>query len=607
MTDALQETFLAHDFTPDVCGTLTNREFGGLTTGELTQELRDNADDAGASMTQIHLNSVDANSATLHQFSILDNGCGMLYEKMLNAFILSKHHEHAADDTGKFGDGLKNATLALGNSIHLVTKKAGSEAFGIHLDISKMKKANKFTPTSAGSATVYKDIFPDELWTVFSSQTSGTMISVREIKSTHAGDVTKAAVDIAKSLSFANSTTRGNSVTVHSNRLKDSLVVDPVDPFYRKSPGDLDSVVETEILVYTMDENKLGIYERLTSERIRGSGSKKTPKEVVGTVDAPRYFKFTGLMPEGRGKKVSGDEFHRPVTAEVLPVGEPMNLKVRLIKVSEGAYKEEGLPGARLADVANRRRGIWFYRNNRLVGAARTLGLSLDDHYNRIRMEVTFPGDLDTLVGMRTQKQIGEVANDALRNALVLLWKQVSNQWIKKEIVSDDDTATVMSEDAESVAPAPKAPAKAASKAVPKTATKKSPTVATTLPITVVPRTAAPAPEPAVAPSPQPTAAPAAAPAAAPQNHQKFFAAVRPLIKEANPNFSVQEITAEIGHQWTAQKALDAERTQLKAETLAFSQKIAELSTELCDTATIEQITQLRAAMKVISEFHFKV
>jgi hypothetical protein len=82
---------------------------------------------------------------------------------------------------------------------------------------------------------------------------------------------------------------------------------------------------------------------------------------------------------------------------------------------------------------------------------------------------------------------------------------------------------------------------------------------------------------------------------------------VRPLIKEANPNFSVQEITTEIGHQWTAQKTLDAERTQLKAETLAFSQKIAELSTELCDTATIEQITQLRAAMKVISEFHFKV
>ena len=82
---------------------------------------------------------------------------------------------------------------------------------------------------------------------------------------------------------------------------------------------------------------------------------------------------------------------------------------------------------------------------------------------------------------------------------------------------------------------------------------------------------------------------------------------MRPSIKEANPNFTVQEIISEIGRQWTEQKTLNAERIQLKAETLAFCQKVAALTAGRCDTATIEQSTQLRAAMKTFGDFHFKV
>ena len=601
MTDTLQKKFLEKDFTPDVEGTFENREHGGLTLDELVQELDDNSKDAGASTTHIHFNSVDGKDASLHEFIIRDNGCGMNAEKLFDALRLSLHHTHAVGDTGKFGDGLKNATYALGNTIRIVSKMAGQPAVGVHLDLGRMKENKTFRPTSAGAAATYMDSFPSPLWTLWSAQASGTMVSVREIKPAHMVNVEMAAALMRKSLSLANSTTRNNSVYIHTNmpphldQSQDNIPVSPLDPFYRAAQEKLEAVAETELLVYTDAARKVSIYERLTGNRIRGNTSKKGAKEVTGTPDVPLYFKLSGTLPEGRGKRVYADEFHQPCAATDLPTGTPLVVKLRFIKVAADVYLEEGKTAA-YADVSDRRRGFWFYRGSRLVGAARNLGMSLDDHYNRIRAEVIFPGELDKMVGMRTQKQIGNhLATASLQNALILLWRQVANAWSGATVA--DETGSVSSGGSKAkVKPKAKATATAP--------------VMNLLPVTVK------KPEENTFPGPPLPASPLAqrpiaeveaeADAAEPETYNSFVAAQRPSVKEANPNFTPQQCITELARLWQLKKAqtqAPSYQTNLKAKLLPFRQSFPHMNLNRADDATEEEAAALMVAMKTLEDF----
>ena len=603
MTDTLQKKFLEKDFTPDVEGTFENREHGGLTLDELVQELDDNSKDAGASTTHIHFNSVDGKDASLHEFIIRDNGCGMNAEKLFDALRLSLHHTHAVGDTGKFGDGLKNATYALGNTIRIVSKMAGQPAVGVHLDLGRMKENKTFRPTSAGAAATYMDSFPSPLWTLWSAQASGTMVSVREIKPAHMVNVEMAAALMRKSLSLANSTTRNNSVYIHTNmpphldQSQDNIPVTPLDPFYRAAQEKLEAVAETELLVYTDAARKVSIYERLTGNRIRGNTSKKGAKEVTGTPDVPLYFKLSGTLPEGRGKRVYADEFHQPCAATDLPTGTPLVVKLRFIKVAADVYLEEGKTAA-YADVSDRRRGFWFYRGSRLVGAARNLGMSLDDHYNRIRAEVIFPGELDKMVGMRTQKQIGNhLATASLQNALILLWRQVANAWSGATVA--DETGSVSSGGSKAkVKPKAKATATAP--------------VMNLLPVTVK------KPEENTFPGPPLPASPLAqrpiaeaeveaeADAAQPETYNSFVAAQRPSVKEANPNFTPQQCITELARLWQLKKAqtqAPSYQTNLKAKLLPFRQSFPHMNLNRADDATEEEAAALMVAMKTLEDF----
>ena len=601
MTDTLQKKFLEKDFTPDVEGTFENREHGGLTLDELVQELDDNSKDAGASTTHIHFNSVDGKDASLHEFIIRDNGCGMNAEKLFDALRLSLHHTHAVGDTGKFGDGLKNATYALGNTIRIVSKMAGQPAVGVHLDLGRMKENKTFRPTSAGAAATYMDSFPSPLWTLWSAQASGTMVSVREIKPAHMVNVEMAAALMRKSLSLANSTTRNNSVYIHTNmpphldQSQDNIPVTPLDPFYRAAQEKLEAVAETELLVYTDAARKVSIYERLTGNRIRGNTSKKGAKEVTGTPDVPLYFKLSGTLPEGRGKRVYADEFHQPCAATDLPTGTPLVVKLRFIKVAADVYLEEGKTAA-YADVSDRRRGFWFYRGSRLVGAARNLGMSLDDHYNRIRAEVIFPGELDKMVGMRTQKQIGNhLATASLQNALILLWRQVANAWSGATVA--DETGSVSSGGSKAkVKPKAKATATAP--------------VMNLLPVTVK------KPEENTFPGPPLPASPLAqrpiaeveaeADAAEPETYNSFVAAQRPSVKEANPNFTPQQCITELARLWQLKKAqtqAPSYQTNLKAKLLPFRQSFPHMNLNRADDATEEEAAALMVAMKTLEDF----
>jgi len=377
----------------------------------------------------------------------------------------------------------------------------------------------------------------------------------------------------------------------------DQIPVTPLDPFYRAAKEKLEAVAETELLVYTDAARKVSVYERLTGNRIRGNTSKKGAKEVTGTPDVPLYFKLSGTLPEGRGKRVYADEFHQPCAATDLPTGTPLVVKLRFIKVAADVYLEEGRTAA-YADVSDRRRGFWFYRGSRLVGAARNLGMSLDDHYNRIRAEVIFPGELDKMVGMRTQKQNGNhLATASLQNSLILLWRQVANAWSGAAVT--DETGSVSSGGS-------KAKVKAKAKG-----TGTAP-VMNLLPVTVKKPDENTFPGPPLPASPLPGAerliaeAEAIAAHAEPETYNSFVAAQRPTVKEANPDFTPQQCITEVARLWQLRKAqtqASSYQANLKAKLLPFRQSFPHMNVSRADDATEEEAAALMVAMKTLEDF----
>jgi hypothetical protein len=191
------------DFTPSADGTLDNMKYGGIDVPEIVQELKDNCDDAGSKKTTIYLLPKDSTDNKLAEFVIHDTGRGMLQENLWNAMRLAHRHQHGAEDIGKFGVGLKNATMGLGDQITIVTKTESSNAIGILMNIPDMRRQNTFKPTQYESdASALRGQFPSSVWQEFVRSASGTLISVKGIHEHHIHDVDTLALDVHRSLNF---------------------------------------------------------------------------------------------------------------------------------------------------------------------------------------------------------------------------------------------------------------------------------------------------------------------------------------------------------------------------------------------------------------------
>ena len=105
------DMFNTLDFTPSADGTLDNMKYGGIDVPEIVQELKDNCDDAGSKKTDIYLLPRDSQDSKLAEFLIHDTGRGMNEENLGNSMKLAHRHKHTDSDIGKFGVGLKNATM----------------------------------------------------------------------------------------------------------------------------------------------------------------------------------------------------------------------------------------------------------------------------------------------------------------------------------------------------------------------------------------------------------------------------------------------------------------------------------------------------------------
>ena len=438
-----EASFSQKNFAPDARGTIQNRQYG-IDSKEIAQEFRDNSADAQSTSCEIYLIPHSRDDSTINKFACLDDGCGMDFEKLTDAIILSKHHDHQDVDDGKFGEGINNGVIGMGDDITIVSKKKGCPAVGIYMDLPDMMDQETFKPTSAGLAESYKDRIPKEIWQKFSKQESGTLISIKSIHDTHLANVKNIAKDLRTAFEFTNAEDKGMNVHIKTSYGEKSEAIKPLDVFYRKNPSSLEYVAETTLKINRLPNGKYEVYEELIGSRYRGA-HRRQDKEITGTAERPSLWKFSGEAPKGRGRKPYDDEFHFSVNR--LPEsGTWFTVPVRIIKVTEEAYKAEGEIEA-FKNVQNRRRGLWFYRNNRLVKPASHLGLSLDDHYNRTRLEVRFPPGLDAAMGLRTQKQMGnEIPNEAIHNALIVLFKQLAAKLCTKP-VRDDDGASVVTED----------------------------------------------------------------------------------------------------------------------------------------------------------------
>ena len=429
-------TFDQMDFTPSADGTLDNMKYGGIDVPEIAQELKDNCDDAGSKNTTIYILPKDSTDSKLTQFLIHDDGRGMNEEKLWNAIILGKRHEHTEGDIGKFGLGLKNATMGLGDKITIVTKTTETPAIGIFLNIPDMRSLNTFKPTQyEPDASALRGHFPSVVWDAFSNTESGTLISVDGIHEHHVYDVTQLAKEVHRSLNFNYADSVSSKTTIRtSTGTTTGLHVNHVDAFYRLTPDNLEYCHETELRVYSNGRSNT-VYEVLTGKRKRGA------KVITGTPEKPSYYEMKPLNSE----KAISDAVHSHTTS--LPSGIYKSLMVRFVEVKGDIYDSEGRdPNWEGFDT--RRRGFFFRRGKRIVGACMALEEKLDDWSNRLRMEVTFSPALDLQMGVRTQKQMSRsLHSQPISDALRVLWRQLSAPRIKarkeaNKSDSEEDTLT---------------------------------------------------------------------------------------------------------------------------------------------------------------------
>ena len=437
------------DFGPDAYGILANMDFGGMNLPEIVEELKDNSDDAGATRTDIFLIPSPDNK-TLTQINVLDDGCGMTPKQLFNACRMAAQTNHGPNDIGKFGMGMKNATMAAGRFITIFTKTESHGAIAIVLDTDKMKMDRTFRPTHfTAKAAELAWSLPKDIWRRFSSMPTGTLVNVRNLKETYVRNVAETAKELHRALNLAYINATKNNVSIHSGPLpsKTSLNVNPIDTFYRNRPDALKYCGETSLFIYK-NNSDLGIrvIEVLSGRRVLGID--KSTNNIVWGIgsDEPKCYRIWIDRIRTNAGKDKLD--YRHDLLDELPEEEHIEVKVRFISLTQQAFKEEGLKGY-FSELEQHRRGIYMYRDNRLVAPCLTLGEAMDDKCNRQRMEVIFPPTLDFEMGVRTQKQLTNHLNSSvISDALRVLWHQQNSVCIRAKdmagVVDDEPDADVV-------------------------------------------------------------------------------------------------------------------------------------------------------------------
>jgi hypothetical protein len=139
-------------------------------------ELTDNSARKTCSSKQVRV-ILQKDNVLLNRVSVLDDGCGMSYEKLRDSFIFNLLKERQDGDIGKFHVGMKYALIAMGSQITLLSREVKGKIVGIFADIESMASRNSFKPCE-----VCEDVNDDwalrhitpRLWEQFKSSPSAS-------------------------------------------------------------------------------------------------------------------------------------------------------------------------------------------------------------------------------------------------------------------------------------------------------------------------------------------------------------------------------------------------------------------------------------------------
>ena len=128
---------IGEDITPYANSLLTSNRNLGYLIEEAISDLIDNSITAGAKSIKIDLKW----NNKLPTLSILDDGNGMSLKKLVESFMLGTNTDkRETNDLGRFGLGMKTASLSQAKRLVVLTKNINESVFGRALDLDYIVK-----------------------------------------------------------------------------------------------------------------------------------------------------------------------------------------------------------------------------------------------------------------------------------------------------------------------------------------------------------------------------------------------------------------------------------------------------------------------------------
>jgi len=130
-----------YDFTPDPISLLESNRNLGYSIEEAISDLVDNSISAGATRISYEINWNNGSPF----FLLKDNGRGMsnAENELVNSFRLGSKNpldQREAKDLGRFGFGMKTASLSQARSLSVISKKKDFDIIGMSLDLNFIKQ-----------------------------------------------------------------------------------------------------------------------------------------------------------------------------------------------------------------------------------------------------------------------------------------------------------------------------------------------------------------------------------------------------------------------------------------------------------------------------------
>ena len=127
---------IAEDFSPNPIAILESNRSLGYSIEEAVADLIDNSITAEATIITITLDWNNGNPI----FKLIDNGHGMSKSKLIDSFKLGSLEQRNANDLGRFGFGMKTASLSQAKELIVISKPRDGIACIRSLDLNFISK-----------------------------------------------------------------------------------------------------------------------------------------------------------------------------------------------------------------------------------------------------------------------------------------------------------------------------------------------------------------------------------------------------------------------------------------------------------------------------------